>query len=105
MLARFHYDPVNIKNIFVKKICGAAKLTGSPRFSSMIKNPRSDEISDDLKKRQYKAVTYFFPGVRWKIEDEHGEEGYSYARDYQVDGVEQGFSTHRQIERDISNVT
>lgn len=39
--------------------------------------------------------------LRGQVEDEHGEEGDAHARNDQIDRVEQGLASHRQLERNV----
>ena len=46
-------------------------------------------------------LSYLFPGINRQVEHENGQVFQAHARDYEVDGVEQGFPSQRYVEVDV----
>lgn len=47
------------------------------------------------------TITYFFVTVRWQVKHEYRKERYAHARYDQIHRVEQRFSPHGDVERDV----
>ena len=41
---------------------------------------------------------YLFSRIRWQVKDQDGEESDAYARNDQIDGVEQSLPSHSHVE-------